>query len=326
MATAVPNPQLAQIAMCVADIPRTLRFYAEVFGFASSGGKSIWGKRLAQIQGLGDDAQCLIWWMLGRQDFVQLEIFNHTLPVQKPLNADWRPSDLGYVRWGLAVPDFDAMRGRLEAHGVQPIAPAVTHAGLRRIAFRDPDGVCVEVFEDGAGVPGGVRATHHPFAPSIIYVAVSVPDMARSKRFYFETLGLTEEPADTLHTPEMEALWGLPGAVREVAVGRAGETFFELVQYTNPAPRPKPPGYHLADQGFLNVAFAFRERPLLDDLLERVLAAGYTANTPVVPGPGFASTYINDDQGFSAEIFGCPPEFDPYLGFTPDPGFGPPRA
>ena len=100
----------------------------------------------------------------------------------------------------------------------------------------------------------------------------------------------------------------------------------EVVQYHAPAPRPKPDGYELSDQGFLNVAFAFRERPLFDDLLQRALAAGYRANAPVAPGPGFASTYLNDGQGLTVEVFGCPREYDRLLGFEPEEGFAPRRS
>ena len=35
----------------------------------------------------------------------------------------------------------------------------------------------------------------------------------------------------------------------------------ELVQYTEPAGRPRPPGYRISDQGLLNIAFGFRGAP-----------------------------------------------------------------
>ena len=320
---ALPNPQLTQIAMCAADLPATVRFYAEVFGFARSGGKVLWGERVAQIQGLGEDAQFLVSWMVGRQDFVQLELFHHTKPALKPRSASWRPCDLGYTRFGIAVPDFDATMDRLAATGTAQIAPPAMYDGLRRVCFIDPNGIVVEVLEDGLGLPGGLRRRRFPLEPAVIYAAVSVPDIEKSRRFYVETLGLVEEPGELLHTPEMERLWGLDGADRDLALASAGDIFFEIVQYRDPVPRPHPEGYLLSDQGFLNVAFAFRERPLFDEMLERALAAGYHANYLPVAGTGFASTYLTDDQGYSVEIFGCPREFDSALGFEPEPGFAP---
>jgi hypothetical protein len=100
MSETLPNPQLSQVAICTADVPATLRFYCESFGFVSAGGRVIWGERLSGIQGIDGDAQCLVWWLLGRQDLVQIEVFQHSIPVQKPLPADWRPSDpSGRRRW-----------------------------------------------------------------------------------------------------------------------------------------------------------------------------------------------------------------------------------
>ena len=134
----LPNPQLTQIAMCVADLPRSLRFYSEVLGFARAGGKAIWGEFLARVQGLGADAQCVLWWELGRQDFVQLEFFHHTLPAQRPLPTDWRHSDIGFSRFGVAVPDFDAVLAGLASWRIPTITPP-----------RDSDGAC----EWAAGTP-----------------------------------------------------------------------------------------------------------------------------------------------------------------------------
>ena len=318
----IPNPQLAQIAMCVADIPRALRFYNEVFGFVSSGGRAIWGERLARIQGLGDDAQCIVWWMVGRQEFVQLEFFNHTLPAQQPLPTDWRPCDLGWVRWGVAVDDFDGVLARLAERHVELLGPVLHHDGLRRACFQDPDGTVVEVLEEGVGIPGGVRPAHHPFAPAVVYAAISVSDIEASRAFFIDTLGLAPAPGVLLHTREMEALWGLDGAERDSFVARAGDAFLEVVQYRQPAPAPKPDVYLPSDQGFLNAAFAFRERDLFDQMYERVLDARYRPNLTVAPGSGFASTYINDGQANTVEIFGCPPEFEAQLGFVPEGALG----
>ncbi len=320
VADALPNPQLTQVALCAADLPATVRFYAEVFGFARSGGKILWGERVAQIQGLGEDAQFLVWWMVGRQDFVQLELFHHTKPALKARPPGWRACDLGYTRFGIAVPDFDATLLRLAATGTEPMTPPAVYDGLRRVCVLDPNGVVIEIFEDGLGLPGGLRRRHHPLEPAIIYAAVSVPDLERSRAFYVDTLGLVEERSDLLHTAEMEQLWGLAGADRELVLARAGDVFFEIVQYTAPAPKPHPEGYLLSDQGFLNVAFAFRERERFDEMLARATGAGYRATFTPAEGAGFASTYLVDDQGYSVEIFGCPREFDSALGFEPDGG------
>ncbi len=321
-----PEPRLAQLAFCSDDLPQTLRMYIEVFGFADAGGRKFWGEWLAHVQDVGDDAACLLWWMVGRQEFVQLEFFQHTLPAQKPLPADWRPSDHGWARWGMAVPDFDATLERLRAFGVNTLSDPISHDGLRRVCFRDPGtGIVVELMEDGDALPGGVRPRYYELSPAVVYAAVSVPDLGKARDFYVNTLGLVEEAPDTLHTEEMEALWELPGAQREVVVVRGGDGYIELVEYSDPAPRPKPEDYVLSDQGFMNVAVGFRDRDLAQELLDRVGASGGSVNADLPDSPA-GGTYVKDDQGMSLEIAAQPREFDPDFGFMPVNLFGRPAS
>ena len=49
------STQLAQIALCSSDLPRSVQLYTEAFGFAEAGGRVLWGPRVARIQGLGDE-------------------------------------------------------------------------------------------------------------------------------------------------------------------------------------------------------------------------------------------------------------------------------
>ena len=320
------SPRVVQLAMCSNDLPLTLRMYIEVFGFADAGGRKFWGEWLARVQDLGDDAACLLWWLVGRQDLLQLEFFHHTLPEQRPLPSDWRPSDEGWVRWGLAVPDFDATLERLRGFGVDTLSEPIENAGLRRVCFRDPGaGIVVEVMEDGEQLPGGVRPRHYDLAPAVVYAALSVRDLERARSFYVDTLGLGEEAADAVHSPELEALWGLHDARREVVVVRGGDIYLELVRYDDPAPRPKPDGYRLSDQGFMNVAVGFRSKPAAERLLGRVMDGGGQVNAGLPPSPA-GGTYVKDNQGLSLEIAAQPREFDPDFGFMPVPLFGRPAS
>jgi hypothetical protein len=69
---------------------------------------------------------------------MQLDIVQHAEPTPKRLPEDWRPSDLGWVRWGCAVSDFDGVVARLAAMNVHPIAPPGEFGGVRRMAVRIP--------------------------------------------------------------------------------------------------------------------------------------------------------------------------------------------
>jgi catechol 2,3-dioxygenase-like lactoylglutathione lyase family enzyme len=319
------SPQLAQIALCTTDIPRSVQLYGEALGFADAGGKALWGSRIAQIQDVGDDCALVIWWLVGRQDLVQLELFHHTTPPQKPLPADWRPCDLGWVRFGIAVPDLDACLERLAGLGVSTITEPAAVDGLRRACFLDPyTGVVVELLEEGAATPGGIRPRFYDLVPAIVYAAVSVRDLDAARRFFCDTMGLVEEPGTVLHPPGLEALWGLDGAKAESFAARGGDVYLEVVRYDDPVGRPKPDGYLLTDQGFMNVAVGFREKAAMDEVYARFTAGGYRDNArpPQVAG----GTYVYDDQGNSLEILLAPRELDSTFGFAPQPLFRRPPA
>jgi catechol 2,3-dioxygenase-like lactoylglutathione lyase family enzyme len=316
--SAVTEPPIVQVALCVDDVSEAVRLYVEALGFADAGGKAIWGERVARLQGLGDDVSFVFWWLVGRQDFVQLELFRHTIPPQRPLPADWRPCDLGWVRFGIAVPDFADAVERLRIRGVETITEPIEIDGLRRVCFRDPHArIVVELMEEGTATPGGIRPRFYDLAPALVYVALSVGDLDAARRFFCETLGLVEEPEVVLHPPESETLWGLHGAQRESFVARGGDIYLEIVRYDDPVGRPKPADYRLSDQGFLNIALGYRQVPDVAAAHGRVVGSGYHANAPAPTSAG--ASYVLDDQGTSVELFHVPRELDPELGFTPRP-------
>src|SRR5436190_19234533 len=171
------STQLCQIALCSTDLPRSVQLYSEGLGFAEAGGKSLWGPRVAQIQGLGDDAAFTLWWLVGRQDLVQLEFFHHTTPPQRAV-ADRAANDLGWSRFGITLPDFDAALERLARLGVTPLSEPLVHDGLRRAAFRDPyTGAIVELLEEGAATPGGIRPRFYDLVPAVVYATLVVNDL-----------------------------------------------------------------------------------------------------------------------------------------------------
>jgi catechol 2,3-dioxygenase-like lactoylglutathione lyase family enzyme len=311
--------QLAQIALCTTDMPRSVQLYSEAFGFAEAGGKVLWGPRVAHIQGLGDDAAFTLWWLVGRQDLVQLELFHHTTPEQRAV-ADRAPNDLGWSRFGITVPDFEPALERLAGLGVTPLSEPIVAEGLRRAAFRDPyTGTLVEVLEEGSATPGGIRPRFYDLVPAIVYATVNVPDLAEARRFFVDTLGLEEEPETELHPPELEALWGLDGARREGFVARGGDVYLEVVQYLDPVGQPVPDDLLLSDRGMMNIALGFREQDALAETYARVEAAGYRDNFRM---PQFAGgTYLNDAQGNTLEVLIAGRELDHSFGFAPHPLF-----
>jgi catechol 2,3-dioxygenase-like lactoylglutathione lyase family enzyme len=211
------------------------------------------------------------------------------------------------------VPDFEPALERLAGRGVTPLAEPLVHEGLRRACFRDPyTGTLVEVLEEGAATPGGVRPRFYDLVPALVHATLVVSDLAEARRFFLDTLGLVEEAGLELHPPELEALWGLAGARRESFVARGGDVYLEVVRYLEPEGRPLPDDHLLSDLGF-------REQDALAETYARVEANGYRDNFRMPKGAG--GTYLNDALGNTVELLIAGRELDPAFGFQPHPLF-----
>ncbi len=188
----------------------------------------MWGDTM-KVQGLAPDGCALIWWMVGRQPFFQLEFFHHTKPALRTLPTGWRPCDHGWLRFGIFVPQFDANLAALVAHGIKPCGEMTDMEGRRRFAFIDPFvGAAVEIIEDLDTSAAG---------PAFAYATSSVSDLRLARAYYRDTLGLQIVSLDELHAPKHELLWGLPGARREGFLVRTNDRLLEIVRYDNPAGR-----------------------------------------------------------------------------------------
>jgi catechol 2,3-dioxygenase-like lactoylglutathione lyase family enzyme len=312
--------ELFQVGLNASDLAASLRFYAEIFGFANAGGQAGWGPGMA-LQGLEAGGQTLIWWMVGRQKRVQFELFHHTGPTQRPQPADWSPTDHGWVRIGLVVSDFDGVMQRLAAFGTPLLGGIARRGTSRRLAVRDPFvGILVEVWEDGPSVPGGVQPRVNNLDPALLYATSSVSDLRAARHFYEDLIGLSTAPLETLHTEADEAVWGLVDAKRVGFVIRAGDAFIEVVQYTSPAGRPKAKDYRFSDQGIMNVGLITRSNAMVQGVIDRMEEEG-AAPTHLVVGEGVLGTYILQPER-EIELFSCPEQLEPFLGFTPGPFLG----
>lgn len=300
--------QVIQIGLNTSDMAGSLRLYAEAFGFRNGGGQAVWGKTIG-VQGLPHDSRALMWWMLSRQSFFQLELFHHTCPAQRPLPAHWLPCDHGWIRYGIEISDFDACAATLAPYGVTPITAPIEVNGLRRMAFRDPFiGVIVEIMEAGESNPSN--------GPKVAYVTSSVSDIESARSFYGETMALEVAPLDELHRPENEALWGLSGATRDGFVVRSGNDIaLEIVQYRNPVGRPRPADYRISDQGVMNIAMSSRNISDVVHALKRVRDAGYVPPF-TYDSDGIVCGYITE-SGREIELTAWPQEMDAQLGFLP---------
>lgn len=311
--------QLCQIAFSVVDVTCTHAWYQRVFGYLPAGGTRLFRGPLASlVQGL-PKAASTCWWLVDQQDYFQLEMFQFKSPAVAPLPADYRPCDIGYSMVGIHVVDFDGFLARLFELDITPMSPPMTFNDARRVCIRDPEGVVLEIMEDDPRSARTGLRTRPDVPVATRSIRVSVENLEKSRRFFVDALGLDEENELVLHSPEHEALWGLPGAECKSLLLWAGDFLVELVQYSNPLGKPRPASSRISDQGLLNIALGFRSKKDLDKIYNRCMAMGYKANSRPLHFGSWAVTYVNDDQDFSVELLFVRPWYDRFMGFLPKP-------
>lgn len=309
--------RLSQIALSVSDLRRSQRWYRDVLGLEPAGGTSLFAGPLATlVQGVPRSASTC-WWLVDRQDFFQIELFEFRSPLVRALPHGWRPCDVGYTMVGFSVEDLDATLVRAREAGSLPLTDPMGSSGARRVCLRDPDGVLLELMEDDprAAPP---RERPRPNIPAVTRaVTLSVPDLDRSRAFFVDVLGLEPARGVELHRPEHEALWGLEGAKRDSIALWADDMLIEVVSYSDPVGRPWPNGYRISDLGLLNIAFGFRDRAGFEAACARCREAGHRGNGPPVRLGAWSVIYVNDDQGFSVELLHVEPWYRGQMGFRP---------
>ena len=319
MSTGEDHLQATQIAMNSNDLPGTLRLYADL-GFQNAGGHMIWGDSMA-IQGLPHSSRGIMWWLTGRQARFQLEIFHITEPPQRPLPSDWRCSDLGWTRFGIAVPDYDAAKTVLAKWNVT-VKEAATGGGPRRLVFRDPFVGCfVEIFEDHDSIVGGRALRDFNAGPAVVYVTMSVSDLAGARTYYNKILGQRVDDGMAIHAPEDEALWGLAGARSESFVVAGGPMLVEVVQYLDPIGRPQPLNHTVGDQGILNIAMFSHAPDIALAAIERARALGYKTGTTITMGEACGAYILEPER--EVEVGSLPASLEAAFGYAPStPFFG----
>lgn len=312
-------PPLNQIAFSVVDLRRTEAWFHEGLGFLPAGGSIFMmsGPIAAPIQGIPGAASCG-WWLVGRNAWFQLELFQFRQPIAKLMPANFRPCDVGYTRMGVHVENFDVALANLARLGSEPMLPPIGGPGARRACVRSPDGVFIEIMEDDPlPQPAGSERAGCPVA--VRSVTLSTPDFDASVAYLTAVNGKGPEDL-ALHTPEHEALWDLSGASCKRAVFRSGDVVVEVVQYLDPIGKPWPPGYRICDQGILNIAYGARNKADHTRVYERATAFGARSNRKPFHFDKAGVVYVNDNLGFSVEILWLSPgPRDVKYGFEPLP-------
>lgn len=255
-------------------------------------------------------------WVLDRQGFFQVEVFQYRTPPSRPRRLDWTPADWGYSTVGVHVRDFDRALERLAALGSLPYTEPIGPPGDRRACVPDPEGNLVELLEHEPLEELAPPLERPDLGATVRIVTVSVPDVEafcdRAERGF----GLVRERLD-LHGPEHERLWGLDGAERRSAVLRGGGVALEVVQYERPHGRRWPEGYRLSDLGYMNVAVGFRDTGEFERRFARARDAGWSPHGKPLEVGIFRVMYLDDADGFDVEMLRPRAWADRLTGFAP---------
>jgi catechol 2,3-dioxygenase-like lactoylglutathione lyase family enzyme len=298
---------ICQVAFCALNAAQLRDWYRDVFGMVQGGGLLLTAPPMPtyRIQGISPNPAEKVTWLVDQQDYFQLEFFQYYRPRSKLKPAGWQPCDIGYNMVGIFARDFDRVLARAAAHSDRPIPPPVGPPGERRVCIQDPEGNWVEIMERDplCGIEGTDPCIVRPELLSATrFMRVSVPDLEQSCQSFITAMGLSEVTDFALHTPEHEALWGLPGAQANTVLLRGRNFLVELVQYDDPAPRLRPAGYQICDQGFMNIAIGYDSPGEFDREFAHATRHGMQPNGKPVDTGLFRVMYVNDPQGFSVEM------------------------
>ena len=147
------------VALSVADIDRSIRFYCETFGMTLVSRTAFSGKLFDNIMEL-DEAQGLACTLaLGH---AQLELFQFFNPAGRPQILDRPVNDLGITHLCFKVHDIHEAYERLSQGGVRFHCPPQDGGWALATYARDPDGNIFELYEirDGErGAPTSIPRT-----------------------------------------------------------------------------------------------------------------------------------------------------------------------
>jgi predicted enzyme related to lactoylglutathione lyase len=271
------------------DAERAFAFYHDVFGIELAG--SPFAGRGTAPEGIRPAAQAgsdpLVWDLTNthgsrlRTAFMrapntpfglELSEFFDIARADRAANP-WDPGASAIV---FSVRDFDAVAGRLKAHGAPVVTlggAALTTPGGRAVLVRDPDGYLVEARQ---APPAAVSRATAPGDVIETSIDITVARSQRAREFYEKLLGFSVTGTRTASEMELR-LHGLAGGrLTETAMTVPGTAVrIVLSEFTLPAgttPPARPFDWKLQDVGSPQFQL---EVSGLDALIDRTKRGGY---------------------------------------------------
>lgn len=314
--------ELGQIAMSVLDVEATVGFYERTLGYARNGGvRCLFNGRVTDKVLAYPKVRHQLRWMSDQSPDFQLELVHFDNPAARAMPADARACDPGYQRMTVWVQDFDGAVGRLRAEGALVFGEPRDWGTGRRVCCRDPNGVIVELMERDIVVPPSVakaQARVYRLPVRTRAISLSVSSLEAALPFFETVLGMSRADL-TLHTPEMEALWGLPGARASSALLWAGSHLLELIEYQEPRGRPGPADHSLGDAGIYHVALRFERAADVEETYREVIAAGYHSNSAPADVKVAKLVYLRSPDDHLVECLYYRPFLGRFIGYREQP-------
>ena len=240
---------VAAIGMTVADMDRSIDFFAEVLRFEKISDVEVYGSEYEKLQGLFGVRMRVVRLKLGEEI---IELTQYLAPEGRPIPPDWRSHDHGFQHVAIVVSDMDRAYQQLRSHKVRHVSTAPqtipasnkAAAGIRAFYFKDPDGHNLEIiyFPAGKGDPRWQNRTDKLFL-GIDHSAIVVSNTKDSLKYYRDLLGLKLAGESINYGTEQEHLNNVAGARLRISGLRAaagpGIEFLEYLAPRDSRPAPK---------------------------------------------------------------------------------------
>lgn len=291
---------ICQIALSVSDIVRSRAWYQRL-GLEPTGEMGpLTGPAPAQMLGLSD-VHLKINWVAGRDPMSQLELMQFSLPVPRPLPADWSPRHAGYGIPSYIVPDFERLLHELNSVGTKHAITGPENS--RSIWIRDPDRIPLEILEkDPLGSLPAAQGSAG--LASIRAVSLTVADLEKAKRYWTSAVGLSAcAPREYAFNDFPANLNGGVGEWEQEFL-KGGPFLVRLLKPRSLMVIPSSLDRRLSDLGVLNIAAIVDGPKPFSALLERFRKGGYplAAEAPMTINDDAGAIYGHDDQENSIEL------------------------
>jgi catechol 2,3-dioxygenase-like lactoylglutathione lyase family enzyme len=235
--------------MTVADMDRSVDFFAKVLSFEKVSDVEVHGSEYEKLQGVFGVRMRVVRMRLGDE---LVELTQYLAPEGRPIPTGWRSNDHSFQHIAIVVSDMDkayqhlrANKARYASTGPQTIpASNKAAAGIRAFYFKDPDGHHLEIiyFPPGKGDPRWQRNGDRLFL-GIDHTAIVVSSTQNGLSFYRDLLGLKFAGESINHGTEQEHLNNVAGARLRITGLRAqtgpGIEFLEYLAPRDGRPAPK---------------------------------------------------------------------------------------